>query len=104
MPLMMFPEGLNREREMSAMISALTHVICGEEKHDDGAAAAVDAFPVTPNNNPSGSATPSSKSSSYGGSSALKRRREEDCGSFGNFSRGSSSPAIPASMHQGQYF
>ncbi|KAK7358884.1 hypothetical protein VNO77_00824 [Canavalia gladiata] len=105
--LMMFP-GLNREREMSAMISALTHVVCGKEDHggDDskvlyqnidhnaiGGGGGGDAFSVTPNMS-SGSATPSSSSSSYGGSSFLKRRRENDA-SFGDFSRGGSSPVIP---------
>ncbi|KAJ1412917.1 DNA-binding domain superfamily [Sesbania bispinosa] len=81
---MMFP-GLNKEKEMSAMISALTHVICGEDSNGDqkrdytafGGGVYTDAFPVTPNM-PSASAKPSSTSSSYGGSSALKRRREDD--------------------------
>lgn len=90
---MMFP-GLNREREMSAMISALTHVICGENTNN-GADQKMDH--TTTFNNPSvfGSAIPSSTSSSYGSSSSALKRRREDDRSFG------SSPAIPPSKHQG---
>lgn len=103
MPLpMMFP-GLNREGEMSAMVSALTHVICGDQNNDGGG----DGYNVlnqNMNNNafegdgidikPFGS---SSTSLSYGGNSALKRRRED-----GGFFDNSSSP-ITQIKHQGEY-
>jgi len=101
MPLpMMFP-GLNREGEMSAMVSALTHVICGDQNNGGG-----DDYNVLNQNmnhnafegdgidiKPFGS----SISLAYGGNSALKRRRE-DGGFFGN----SSSP-IAQIKHQGEY-
>lgn len=101
MPLpMMFP-GLNREGEMSAMVSALTHVICGDQNNDGGS----DGYNVLNQNmnhnafegdgidiKPFGS---SSTSLSYGGNSALKRRRED-----GGFFDNSSSP-IPQIKHQG---
>lgn len=103
MPLpMMFP-GLNREGEMSAMVSALTHVICGDQNNDGGS----DGYNVLNQNmnhnafegdgidiKPFGS---SSTSLSYGGNSALKRRRED-----GGFFDNSSSP-IPQIKHQGEY-
>jgi hypothetical protein len=91
---MMFP-GFHREGEMSAMVSALTHVICGDQNNDD--------FSVLNQNmnhtafhqgdgNPFVSAT---TSLSYGdSSSALKRRREDD-GFFHN-----SSSAFPPNKHQ----
>ncbi|XP_045819977.1 ethylene-responsive transcription factor ERF115-like [Trifolium pratense] len=96
---MMFP-GFHREGEMSAMVSALTHVICGDQNNDD--------FSVLNQNmnqtafdqgdgidiNPFVSATTSSTSLSYGDSSALKRRRE-DGGFFHN-----SSSAFPPNKHQ----
>lgn len=64
--LMMFP-GLNREGEMSAMISALTHVICGDDHNHNN-----------DENQNMISAIQSSTSLSYGDdSSALKRRRED---------------------------
>ncbi|RDX79590.1 Ethylene-responsive transcription factor ERF114, partial [Mucuna pruriens] len=92
--------GLNREREMSAMISALTHVVRGEgnadfsvlhRNMDNSVSDGDDAFIVT-----SSSVTPSSSA----GGSALKRRREEDddnttnTSSFGDVSGGASFPAI----------
>ncbi|XP_058787664.1 ethylene-responsive transcription factor ABR1-like [Vicia villosa] len=70
--LMMFP-GLNREGEMSAMISALTHVICGDDhnhNNDGGGGENQDIKPFV-------SAIQSSTSLSYGESSSLKRRRED---------------------------
>ena len=103
----MFP-GLNKEREMSAMVEALTHVVRGEvpeggdykvlHQNIDNTSVAVGGggggvLGVT------GSAIPSSSSSSYGGNSALKRSRENDT-PFGDFSHVGSSPAIPASKHQ----
>lgn len=92
---MMFP-GLNREREMSAMISALTHVICGEnENTNNGADQKMDHTTTFNNPSGSGSSIPSSTSSSYGSSSSALKRRREDDRSFG------SSPAIPPSKHQG---
>jgi hypothetical protein len=94
---MMFP-GFHREGEMSAMVSALTHVICGDQNNGD--------FNLLNQNmnhtafhqgdgNPFVSAT---TSLSYGdSSSALKRRREDD-GFFHN-----SSSAFPPNKHQGEY-
>ncbi|CAK8578903.1 unnamed protein product [Lathyrus sativus] len=73
--LMMLP-GLNREGEMSAMISALTHVICGDGGDDENRNMNHDMEPFV-------SAIESSTSLSYGDSSALKRRRE-DGGLFDN--------------------
>lgn len=81
----MFP-GLNREGEMSAMISALTHVIRGDDhnhNNDENQNMNHDIKPFV-------SAIQSSTSLSYGDSSALKRRRE-DGGFFDN-------------KHQGEYF
>ncbi|KAI4317164.1 hypothetical protein L6164_025059 [Bauhinia variegata] len=76
---MIFP-GLNRETEMSAMVSALTHVVSGDvpddhnlvfQHHQQGAIEEAHAPPMA-----SLSATPSS-SSSYIGTSALKRSRQD---------------------------
>ena len=80
---MIYP-GLNREKEMSEMVSALTHVLYGDVPPD---------YTVLPLASGGGS---SSSTSSYGGSSALKRSREDDI-SFFEFSRGgsSSSHTIP---------
>ncbi|MED6220636.1 hypothetical protein PIB30_046723 [Stylosanthes scabra] len=69
MPSMMLFPGLNREKEMSAMVEALTHVVCGEIPQEDLA--------VTPNM-ASVSETPSTSSSSYGANSNLKRSRQDD--------------------------
>jgi hypothetical protein len=96
---MMFP-GFHREGEMSAMVSALTHVICGDQNNDD--------FSVLNQNmnhtafhqgdgNPFVSATTSSTSLSNGDSSSLKRRREDN-GFFHN-----SSSTFPPNKHQGEY-
>ncbi|MED6107488.1 hypothetical protein PIB30_014585 [Stylosanthes scabra] len=63
MPSMMMFPGLNREKEMSAMVEALTHVVCGEIPADHDLAV---------------SETPSTSSSSYGANSNLKRSREDD--------------------------
>lgn len=96
MPMIQFP-GLNREREMSAMVSALTHVVSGDVPSGDHSilnqpteSSAIggsnDAI-VTLNMMPSASSTPSLPSNS-----ALKRSRDR---SFGGFSHGdNSSPAI----------
>ncbi|XP_027363788.1 ethylene-responsive transcription factor RAP2-6-like [Abrus precatorius] len=90
MPMMF--QGLNREMEMSAMISALTHVVRGEEHgtvlhqnmdHSSIGEGGGGGASVTPNL-PSVSTTQSSPPSSNGGSSALKRRRASDA-----------SPSIP---------
>ncbi|KAG5045935.1 hypothetical protein AAZX31_06G141700 [Glycine max] len=96
----LFP-GLNREREMSAMVSALTHVVSGEvpitgdsssssslvlhhQPHDD----TVIVTPTMPS---------SSSSSTYVvGTSSLKRSRENDTYTSSLFSHPpSSSPAMP---------
>ncbi|XP_061355603.1 ethylene-responsive transcription factor ABR1-like [Gastrolobium bilobum] len=92
---MMFP-GMNREKEMSAMVSALTHVVSGEVPSGDyvvldqpsaiGGGGGGDASPSVTPNLPS----LSSSSSDYVGSSAFKRRRGDDS-SLG----AASSPAIP---------
>ncbi|XP_057417416.1 ethylene-responsive transcription factor ERF110-like isoform X2 [Lotus japonicus] len=95
---MMFP-GLNREREMSAMVSALTHVVSGDVPsgdytipHDFGGGSVRQNLPSY------SSAAPSLPSSSdYVASSSLKRSREDDRSSFIEFSHGASSPALPAS-------
>lgn len=109
MPMMF--SGLNREKEMSAMISALTHVVCGEDEHHgadysllnhninntNSAVVGDDDFTVT-SNMASGSMPPSSTCSSQGGNSVLKRRREYD--NTNDFSRGGSFPAISTSKNQ----
>ncbi|CAI8598799.1 unnamed protein product [Vicia faba] len=65
---MVFPfPGMNRDREMSAMISALTHIVSGDVPNQ--------STEVEPNINMSSS--PNS-STSYGTSSSLKRTREDD--------------------------
>lgn len=98
---MMFP-GMNRERELSAIVSALTHVVTGEVPSGDHTFSQPHQYhhhsgaiePVTQNmSSPSSTSTPSlpsssSSSSSYVASSSLKRTREDD----------RSSPAI--SKHQ----
>ncbi|KAL5053316.1 hypothetical protein RYX36_033998 [Vicia faba] len=78
--LMMFP-GLNRDGEMSAMISALTHVICGDDHNNDD-----DALNQNMNHDikPFVSAIESSTSLSYGDSSSALKRRREDGGFFDN--------------------
>lgn len=104
---MMFP-GLNREREMSAMVSALTHVVSGEvpsggeyymvpndqyHHHHQQQPSAIGEVVTT--TNMSSSATPplsTSTSNYHVASSSLKRSREDDS---------SSSPAMPiSSKHQ----
>ncbi|KAI9108645.1 hypothetical protein K1719_020292 [Acacia pycnantha] len=77
---LVFP-GMDRDREMSTMISALTHVVAGDIPGDsaeisggggDGGGGSVTL------SSPSDLTTPSSSSSSYGGSSVLKRSREDN--------------------------
>lgn len=109
---MMFPvPGMNRERELSAIVSALTHVVTGEVPSGDHTFSQPHQYhllhhqqqqqlhsgaiePVTQNmSSPSSTSSPSlpsssSSSSTYVASSSLKRRREDD----------RSSPAI--SKHQ----
>jgi len=104
---MIFP-GLNREREMSAMISALTHIVSGDVPtqsdgdipHHNSAIEGRVAFATNINNNMSSPSTTQSlsspsSSSNYATSSSLKRTREDD--SFvGDFQfLGGSSPALP---------
>ncbi|KAK7247521.1 hypothetical protein RIF29_42404 [Crotalaria pallida] len=74
---MMFPfPGMNREKEMSAIVSALTHVVCGDvpDGGDNDYTEGHSAIVVGSGDD----SMPSSSSSSYGGSSALKRSREDD--------------------------
>ncbi|WVZ18670.1 hypothetical protein V8G54_005992 [Vigna mungo] len=66
----LFP-GMNREREMSAMVSALTHVVTGEFP------TSTDNHAVTPHVPSSASTTPSLPSSS-----SHKRAREQDAPCF----------------------
>ncbi|QCD84783.1 ethylene-responsive transcription factor ABR1-like isoform X2 [Vigna unguiculata] len=85
MPMMF--SGLDREREMSAMVSVLTQVVSGDEHShdhsilhqniDNNGNGGGDGLTITSNID-SGSITASSASSSYGGNSVLKRRREVD--------------------------
>ncbi|KAL2342960.1 hypothetical protein Fmac_004245 [Flemingia macrophylla] len=84
---MTFP-GLDREREMSAIISALTRVVSGEDHfhHQHFVTSNMASASVTPK--------PKPKPSSQGGNSVLKRRREEDNTVTYDYSRGVSSPAI----------
>ncbi|KAE9604139.1 hypothetical protein Lal_00002115 [Lupinus albus] len=107
MPMIKFP-GMNREKEMSAMVTALTHVVAGDVPsggdhyiiHQPRIVGAIieggSDVNVKPNIVSSASSTPSLISSSnYIGSSALKRNREDDDRFFGHdFSHGASSPAI----------
>jgi len=102
MPMM--HSGLNREREMSVMISALIHVLRGEEHGhdhsllhpsiDNTAIGGGDGFVIT-------SSTPSSASSSYCGNSVFKRRREG--GSTTDLPRGTSLPTVSTRKHQTEY-
>lgn len=67
---MVFPfPGMNRDREMSAMISALTHIVSGDVPNQST------AVELEPNINTSSSLN---SSSSYGTSASLKRTREDD--------------------------
>ncbi|XP_058781367.1 ethylene-responsive transcription factor ERF110-like [Vicia villosa] len=67
---MVFPfPGMNRDREMSAMISALTHIVSGDVPNQST------AVELEPNIKMS---TSTNSSSSYGTSSSLKRTREDD--------------------------
>ncbi|WJX34574.1 hypothetical protein P8452_22677 [Trifolium repens] len=107
---MLFP-GLNREREMSAMISALTHIVSGDVPITNGADnnihyynnAIEERLGFTSNINMSSSSSSStttqslSSSSNYVASSSLKRTREEDDRSFGDqfLLQGGYSPALP---------
>lgn len=103
---MIFP-GMDREREMAAMVSALTHVVSGEVPTGDYAAPSAigggDVAAVTRMNMPCGnSTTPSlASSSNYVGSSGLKRNWDQYDTSFvDHFSHGgASSPAIQTSKH-----
>jgi hypothetical protein len=113
---MIFP-GLNRDREMSAMISALTHIVSGDVPISNGADnnihyynnAIEERLGFTSNINMSSSSSSStttqslSSSSNYVASSSLKRTREEDDRSFGDqfLLQGGYSPALPTtSKHQ----
>ncbi|CAJ1974615.1 unnamed protein product [Sphenostylis stenocarpa] len=89
----LFP-GMNREREMSAMVSALTHVVTGEAPTTTDSSFLLhrhDAS-VTPTMPSSASTTPSLPSSSTYvlGTSSHKRTREHDTPS--SFSHASSVP------------
>lgn len=114
---MIFP-GLNRDREMSAMISALTHIVSGDVPtqsdadivhHNSAIQGMVSFTPNITNNMSSPSTTQSlsspSSSSNYATSSSLKRTREDDR-FVGDFKfLGGSSPALPTtSKHQIKYF
>ncbi|CAL0305303.1 unnamed protein product [Lupinus luteus] len=100
MPMIKFP-GMNREKEMSAMVTALTHVVAGEVPsdgdnciiHQPRIVGAIEGRDVNVKPNiASASSTPSLLSSSnYVGGSALKRNRD-DGRSFGHdFSHGGGS-------------
>ncbi|TKY73881.1 regulation of transcription [Spatholobus suberectus] len=89
----LFP-GMNREREMSAMVSALAHVVSGEVPTGDDAVlhqltaiGGADDAVITP--------TPSlPPSSNYVvGTSSVKRSREHD--TYTSFSPAASSPVMP---------
>jgi len=110
---MIFP-GLNRDREMSAMISALTHIVSGDVPtqsdghivHHNSAIEGRVSFATNINSNMSSPSTTQSlsspsSSSNYAASSSLKRTREDDrfVGDFKFI--GGSSPALPTtSKHQ----
>lgn len=101
MPMMF--SGFNREKEMSAMITALTRVVCGDyslvhHNIDNTNSAIVGGGGDDVSNMASGSMPPSSTSLSHGGNSVLKRRREDD--NTSDFLRGGSFPAILTSKHQ----
>lgn len=99
---MIFP-GLNRDREMSAMISALTHIVSGDVPNTNVADinnihynAIEDRLGFTSNINMSSSSSSTTPSSN----SSLKRsREEEDDRSFGDqfLLHGGYSPALPTS-------
>ncbi|RDY07483.1 Ethylene-responsive transcription factor ERF114, partial [Mucuna pruriens] len=93
MQRLLFP-GLNREREMSAMVSALTHVVAGEVPSGDSAVGgAHDAVtPTIPSSSPTTSPLPSSSNYDVA-TSSLKRSRELDT----SFSHAASSHAAPTS-------
>ncbi|XP_045823606.1 ethylene-responsive transcription factor ABR1-like [Trifolium pratense] len=102
---MIFP-GLNRDREMSAMISALTHIVSGDVPNTNVGDnnihynAIDERLGFTTNiNMSSSSTTPSlSSSSNYVTNSSLKRTRDEDEDrSFGDqfLLQGGYSPALP---------
>lgn len=101
MPMMF--SGFNREKEMSAMITALTRVVCGDyslvhHNIDNTNSAIVGGGGGDDvSNMASGSMPPSSTSLSHGGNSVLKRRREDD--NTSDFLRGGSFPAILTSKH-----
>ncbi|XP_054807921.1 ethylene-responsive transcription factor ABR1-like [Prosopis cineraria] len=95
-----FP-GMDRDREMSAMVSALSHVVAGDIPGDSseissgggggGGRGGGDSVTL---NSLSDSTMPSSCPSSYGGNSALKRNRED-------YIRGSSTAIIPTVAAEG---
>lgn len=74
----LFP-GMNREREMSAMVSALTHVVTGEVPKSTDSAFLHDNHAVTPHVPSSASTTPSNY---VLGTSSHKRAREQDASCF----------------------
>ncbi|QCE15295.1 ethylene-responsive transcription factor ERF110-like [Vigna unguiculata] len=79
----LFP-GLNREREMSAMVSALTHVVTGEVPTPTDSTFLHHHHAVTPHVPSSASTTPSLPSSSHyvPATSSHKRPREQDAPCF----------------------
>ncbi|OIW20368.1 hypothetical protein TanjilG_09528 [Lupinus angustifolius] len=104
MPMIKFP-GMNREMEMSAMVTALTHVVAGDVPsggdnfiiHQPRIVGAIEGGDVNVKPNIAyASSTPSLISSSnYMGGSALKRNRDDDRSFGDDFSHGGgSSPAI----------
>lgn len=110
----LFP-GMNREREMSAMVSALTHVVSGEVPTVDSALLLHQLRSggghhhlnnvVTPNM-PS-TTTPSlpySSTSYVVGTSSLKRSREHDTYTTSSVSHAASSPAMPTSKYHIEIF
>ncbi|XP_054820959.1 ethylene-responsive transcription factor ERF110-like [Prosopis cineraria] len=84
---MVFPD-IDREREMSAMVSALTHVVSGEVPSDYTVFHQYLTYPDTVE----ASVTTSSSSSFYGASSAVTTSMEDGTFSWGG---SSSSPAVP---------
>lgn len=95
----LFP-GLNREREMSAMVSALTHVVTGEVPTPTDSTFLHHHHAVTPHVPSSASTTPSLPSSSHyvPATSSHKRPREQDAPCF------SQASSMPRSKHHVQIF
>ncbi|KAL5714901.1 hypothetical protein ACHQM5_016803 [Ranunculus cassubicifolius] len=68
-------------REMSAMISALTHVVSGTGSSDSGYGAAYHHLPSSVSSGTTSISSPSYSSSSWSSGVAQKRGREEESGS-----------------------